>query len=222
MFFTGWCQQSENMAKMKLFIHRNRVGHHSLHFLKSLLILLAIVFSMVAVIGNQSMSMAAEDVVIAVGKGFKLTQGDVDKVRAYYDKTAIRTTDDEYVEGAFKIKIVAHEAMARQLDKELNIPPAELDKVESWLKLSELCYKQILEEYPVSDLVIESYYRAFPERFIEEGGSVDPVQKPLDAETRKKIRNIIVSASNDAVLSETIENLKKKYDVQFFKKQGNG
>jgi hypothetical protein len=177
---------------------------------------------MAAVIGGHAVSMAAEDVVIAAGKGFNLTQRDVDNVRAYYDKTAIRTTDDEYVEGAFKIKIVAHEAMVRHLDKELNIPPEELDKVESWLKLSELCYKKILEEYPVSELVIESYYRAFPERFVPEGESVDQVQKPLDVETRKKIRDIIISATNDVVLSETIEKLKKKYDVQFFKIQGNG
>lgn len=177
-----------------------------------------IIFSMVAVLGNLSVSMAAEDTLIAEGKGFRLTQGDVNKVIDYYEKVGIRTTGEESVEGTFKIKIVAHEAMVRHLDKELNIPPEEIDTVESWLKLSELCYKKILEEYPISDLVIESYYRAFPERFIEEGESVDPIQKPMDPETRKKIRDIVVSAKNDAILSEITDQLKKKYDVKFLKR----
>jgi len=165
-----------------------------------------------------SMSIAADDTVLAEGNGFMLTQRDVDKVREYYEKTPVRTTSDEYIQGAFKIKIVAHEAMVRHLDKELDIEPDEMDTVETWLKLAELCYNKIRDEYPVSDLVIESYYRSFPERFKEEGcAGVGQEQKPLDADTRKKIHDIIVVAKNDTMLTETIEFLTKKYVVQFIK-----
>ena len=165
----------------------------------------------------------SDGVVIAEGNGFRLTEADVVKVKAYYDKTPIRTTEAEYAQVAFKLKIFAHDAMVRQLDKELEIPPEEIDTVESWVKLAGVCYKKNMEEYPVSELAIESYYRAFPERFKgNEQSDSGFDQKALDSETRKKVRYVIVNAKDaSVVLSEAIDLLKIKYSIRFVGKTGD-
>lgn len=159
----------------------------------------------------------SDGVVIAEGNGFRLTEADVVKVKAYYDKTPIRTTEAEYVQVAFKLKIFAHDAMVRQLDKELEIPPEEIDTAESWVKLANVCYNKNMEEYAVSELAIESYYRAFPERFkgTEQSDSGFD-QKALDPETRNKVRYVIINAKNASViLSEAVDLLKIKYSIRF-------
>lgn len=161
--------------------------------------------------------------VIAEGNGFKLTEADVAKVKAYYDKTPIRTTEAEYVQVAFKLKIFAHDAMVRHLDKELEIPPEGVDTVESWVKLAGVCYKKNMEEYPVSELAIESYYRAFPERFKgNEQSNSGFDQKALDAETRNKVRYVIINAKDaSALLSDAADLLKIKYGIRFAGKTGD-
>jgi hypothetical protein len=192
-------------------------GFSLLPFWKILALLVFLSYS-VAAPGKWSISQASEsdDVVVAEGTGFKLTEGDVNKVKAYYDKTPIRTTEAEYHQAAFKIKLFAHDAVFRQLDKGLDISPEEVDTVESWMKLADVCYKKVVEEYPVSDLAIESYYRAFPERFKDKDEADSGTdQKTIDAETRKRIRDTIINAKSIAILSDTIHLLINKYGIKF-------
>jgi hypothetical protein len=40
-------------------------------------------------------------------------------------------------------------------------------------------------------------------------------QKPLDDGIKKQVRSAIASAKNNAIFSEALENLKKKYHVKF-------
>lgn len=172
----------------------------------------------IAVVTNfVSVCNASEDVIIAEGNGFTLTAADVDKVKAYYDKTPIRAMEAEYHQVSFKIKIFAYEAVERHLDQGLNIPQEETDTVDAWLKLADAYYKKVIEEYPVSDLSIVSYYRAFPERFRNDGDdTADVNQKPLDAESSKRVRSIIIEAKKQTILIETLNHLKEKYKIRFY------
>jgi hypothetical protein len=167
--------------------------------------------------------MASDDPIIASGDGFELTESDVNRFREYFDKTSIRTTPAEYRKGALKIKLFAHEAAALNLDKGWDPPAVDRNAIEYWMKLSEAYIKQVMESYPVSDLAIESYYRAFPERFeTKTESSAGSMKGVPDLEDQKKIRIAIVNAQKKHILSGAEAKLIEKYHVKMLEEKGDG
>jgi len=159
---------------------------------------------------------SADDALVASGKGFELTDKDVERVQEYYNETSVRTTSDEYRKGALKIKLFAHEALALGLYKEWNVPDEDKFSVDYWIKLSEAYMKHLMELYPVSEPAIVSYYRAFPERFEINGEAPSELQDGIpNADNKKKIRIAIINAQKSRILSEAEDKLKVKYDIKF-------
>ncbi len=183
-------------------------------------------FSVVFWISMMSMGCCAGsdgEVIIAVGDGFELTQDDVALLREYYEKTSVRTTEDEYKKAALKIKLFAKEATVLGLDKDVEVPSVGKQSVEFQLKLQAFYIKHVMESYPVSDLAIESYYRTFQERFATDAEPTLGMSiAPMDAEIKKKVRAVIVDAQKKRILSEAEDRLKIRYRVKVIEKQGEG
>lgn len=185
-----------------------------------------LVFSVVFWMSMMTMAYCAESdgvVIIAVGDGFELTQDDVALLREYYEKTPVRTTEEEYKKAALKIKLFVREATVLELDKDVEVPSMGKRSAEFQLKLQALYIKHIMESYPVSDLAIESYYRSFQERFATDAEpTLGMTIAPMDADVKKKIRAVIVDAQKKRILSEAEDRLKVKYRVKIIERQGEG
>lgn len=163
------------------------------------------------------MCISADNDVLAVGDEFELTQKDVEAIKNFYEKTNIRTTDQEYQKTTLRVKLFAKESVVLGLDKEISILPDEKDSAIFLLKLQSAYIKHVLGSYPVSDVVIESYYRTFPYRFTT-GPDAKPVSKdspvPINSEIKIKAREIIIDAIRKRIESEAEEKLKEKYHVK--------
>ena len=73
-----------------------------------------------------------------------------------------------------------------------------------------------MDDFPMKDVVIESYYWAHPEKFREKNDSRKEaeISAPLNAETRKTIRQIIVSSKAIKIQKEAFERLMQNYHVK--------
>jgi hypothetical protein len=169
----------------------------------------------VVCIFSTEMSMAddkkTDDKPIAVADSFTLTQKDADEIRAYYDKGAFRTTEKEYRKVALRIRLFAEEAVALGLDK-LSPDKKGDDVFKERMRLAGVYSTKLMEEYPVNDLVIESYYYAHPERLKKSVGDTEIM--PLNDVVKKDIRLIVLKAKAKTIQDADIERLKKKYHVR--------
>jgi len=192
--------------------------HHKLMYVFILMVMPIIVLFTSDVVG-----MSSDVEVLAVGDGFELTQNDVEAIKIFYEKTHIRTTDKEYQKTTLRIKLFAKEATALGLNQEIDVPPEGKDSTVYLLKLQSVYTKHVLESYPVSDVVIESYYRTFPYRF-RTGPDEKPVSKespvPMNSEIKKMAREFVVEAIKKRIESEAEEKLKEKYHVKLTGLQG--
>ncbi len=152
------------------------------------------------------------------GNGFCLTEHDVQMVKEYYSKSPIRVKEAEFHRVALKLKLFAHEAVVEHLDKGIAVPSQGVVSAEYWGELANAYYKSVVDSYPISDLDIESYVRAFPWRFEKDADRVSGASTPvpvLTPELKQKVRYIIISAKSERIISETEDRLKKKYDIQW-------
>lgn len=147
---------------------------------------------------------------VAVGDGFEVTQGEVEELISYTKLASFRSTEEQHIMAAVRIKVFAEEAKALGLDQAVETGEKEKDtEVEKTfgeqIKLSKRYIVKVLQDYPVSDLVIESYYRSHP----------DTIQEPLDEALKKRIRHKIVIAKRKAIIDRCFERLREKYHVRF-------
>jgi len=154
--------------------------------------------------------LADDNTPVAVGDGFEVTQGDVEELISYTKLASFRSTEKQHIIAAVRIKVFAEEAKALGLGQAGEIGEKEKDAEAEktfgeQIKLSKRYIVKILQDYPVSDLVIESYYRGHP----------DTIQEPLDEALKKRIRQKIVIAKRKAIIDQCFERLKEKYHVRF-------
>jgi hypothetical protein len=144
---------------------------------------------------------------VAVGDGFEVTRGDVEELISYTKLASFRSTEKQHIMAAVRIKVFAEEAKALGLgqagEKEKD---TEGEKTfGEQIKLSKRYIVKVLQDYPLSDLVIESYYRSHP----------DTMQESLDEALKKRIRQKIVIAKRKGIIDRCFERLKEKYHVRF-------
>ncbi len=176
-----------------------------------------------------SPSVAAEKAdpgnVVATGDGIRVTRDDVQAMRAYFEqRTPFRTTDQEYARYTVQVRLFAEEAIRMKMDEGMEIDENNLT-VEDLLTLSQRYMKHVFDQYPVDERVLESYYRAFPEKFLKEDVPLSPAQAQKETlspdqmvpyeEARDRIRKIILSGKQKQIVSETFQKLSEKYRVRF-------
>lgn len=174
---------------------------------------------------------AAEEIV-AVGDGFKVTMDYVKKLEERMGNESASVTftssEEEHRKAAIKIRVFAEEAKALGLDKlEKEKIRAESkdktwnineDSVEWHMTLAWRYNTKLMKEYHLDDVVMESYYRANQEKFVDkESGEL----LPLDENLKEDIRKWIVLAKKTRIANTAFENLKEKYHVRICE-QGTG
>ena len=141
---------------------------------------------------------------VAVGDGFEITQEDVTALGGYFIKGGIRSTEANYLNAALRYKVFSLEAEALKLDPSGDKTEGKESRIEKWVRLSRLYLTKVLEEYPIDDIVIESYYRAYPKEF----------DYPLDDVVKNMIRKKIVFVKKREISRKLFEELKVKYHVR--------
>jgi len=82
-------------------------------------------------------------------------------------------------------------------------------------RLFDLYINKVIADYPVREVVIESYYRAYPDKFREGEKSKRAGElKPLNPEVKKQIRRVIVNRKTKQIVEDAFVGLKKKYHVR--------
>ena len=168
------------------------------------------VLAAVVIVSAGSVLANDTDTPVAVGDGFEVTQGEVEELISYTKLASFRSTEEQHIMAAVRIKVFAEEAKALGLDQAVETGEKEKDtEVENTfgeqIKLSKRYIVKVLQDYSVSNLVIESYYRSHP----------DTIQEPLDEALKKRIRHKIVIAKRKAIIDQCFERLREKYHVRF-------
>jgi len=153
-----------------------------------------------------NMSVEPDYTPIAKGDGFVLTQNEVNEYRNFVEtKTNERTVEKEYRRVALMVRLFAEEGKAIGID-----PKESGDTFDSRAKLCNLYAEKVIKDYKPDDLVIESYYFGNPDKFKTESGSV----KPLNDDTKKEIREIVIKVNSKKIHNKAVEQLKQKYHVR--------
>jgi hypothetical protein len=148
--------------------------------------------------------------VIARGEGFQITQNDILALQRYFETRNMFTTEAEYRKFALKLKLFSMEAKALKLDKSDAAGSDKADSIEQQERLYNLYVAKLQRDYPLADSVIESYYRANPEKF---------KNHPLDETLGEQIRRVIVKAKRPQLETKRLNLLRFKYHVQEYNPQ---
>ena len=137
-------------------------------------------------------------------------------MQAIQRKATPRLSDKQCLNIALRMRLFAAEAEKMGLSKDAAPGKQEAMTVARMKALSDLYTAKLLDGYPLKDVVIESYYWAHPEKFREKNETKDGAGnlKPMDAETKKVIRRIILSSKAIEIEKEAFERLMKNYHVK--------
>ncbi len=172
-----------------------------------------------------------EDRVVARGKDFVMTQDFVRAIENYYAKQGHYTRWEFLVDASLRVKLFANEELSiisAQLPDDMEYGP---DYASRMVKLSEDYIFRLISAHPVDDRTVLSYYRSYPEKFLENGQSprtpfqVTRIDEPLDPdkiaplsdELAGLIRLRIGANNRREIVNEELERLKEKYGVEIVK-----
>ena len=148
---------------------------------------------------------------VAVGEGFQVTEQDVRELQEFTEsQTPFKTEEIQYRKGALKLRLFAEEARAQGLDSK-DAGEEDLLTVERMVGLMRLYLAKVMAEYPLDDLVFESYYRAHP----------DEMEGPLDDAVKQEIRRKIMEKKMPLLIAQHYELLKLKYDARLCGAEGD-
>ncbi len=172
-------------------------------------------------------SQEAEDKeLVASAQDLELTRDEVREIRSFLEEnTPFRTSQEEYIKYALQMKLFAREALQQGLAGEEWSEHEPRNPKELYI-FSDVYLEHILEQQKLDEAVIESYYHAFPERFLkdeddpevqerldERGYIPDEWLKPLE-EVRSEIRNRVLRSRLQEIREQAFQDLKKKYEAR--------
>jgi hypothetical protein len=162
-----------------------------------------------------------EDVPVAVGDGFRVTEKDVREVVAYFEKGTYRLPEKTYRKNAVMLNLFALEAMNLKLDEADGEEMVLDDSFESRFKLGSLYTQKLMDEYIIPDNVIESYYLAHPDLYGKFNNEKQIYEMPpMSEDVRKQIREKVLTSKKMAIQDKGYEDLIKKYRVRFCDAEG--
>lgn len=168
----------------------------------------------------------AGDVVVATGDGFVVYSRDIDVLKDVYGTTGFETSSKEYTDAMLKIRLFVKESLALKLGGPLVADDSgalsvqtemTVDILQGLLQMYSLYVSYVYDRYPVSDVAIESYYLAFPEKTTRSGEVlVNDFFRPdtLDEEMKKMIRARLIQNRKPGLLADEFKRLSEKYHVK--------
>jgi len=173
---------------------------------------------LMGIVGMMLVTVAfAEGGIVAEGDGFVISQQDIADIQAYFSERGFESNEREYVSGALKLFLFAEEAAADGLAAKPDASLSGKEKVERLYKLHKLYANHLIESYPLSKEAIESYFLAYPEKFVNSESLFDEDRKQVyaqDTEKKEWIRNKILAAKKSRLLENEFQRLKEKYHVK--------
>lgn len=163
----------------------------------------------------------ADDKLVAVGDGFKISQKHLKSIMEFSEKEDFGSTDQEHKNAIVRLFCFAYEAKQLGLDKNPDAKKIEEEPIGRLFVLQKLYMDMVIETYPVSDLAIESYYWAHPQYF--DAKKDDPINVelvPLTPELKKKIKMKIAEGKRAEMTFRMSDELKQKYHVVFCDTEG--
>ncbi len=159
---------------------------------------------------SQSGAWAApeEEVLVARGNGFVLTQTDLRIFKSIVESGKFRATDENHKKSAIRTWLFAAEGESLGLGPGVEPggeKPDPKEKVLGKIQTSMRYIKKVLREYPISEDAILAYYRAHPGR---------PGYETLDEELMTKIRYRIAAVKKMEIMTREIGPLKEKYKFE--------
>ena len=170
----------------------------------------ALILFVIAGLASARQVFSGEVKVVARGDGFQITQDDIIALQRYFETRNMFTTEAEYRRFALKLKLFSMEAKALRLNKPEAGSDAQVQTVEQQERLYNLYVGKLLRVYPLADDVIESYYRANPEKFKD---------RLLDEILSEQIRKVIMEAKRPWLETKRVNLLRFKYHVQEYNSQ---
>lgn len=153
--------------------------------------------------------------VIAEGDGFSLT---LKQFNGY--RSAIAPDDKPYdkkelLAAIFRYELLSREYFNKQKETGVEPTPEASRTIEIKVHAAKKYTQEILDNYVLSDDVITSYYRSYPEKF-RTGNATGTVAGllPLDDGLKNEIRFIIVEKKKNTIIAEMVQNLILKYNIK--------
>ena len=153
------------------------------------------------------------DAVVVKGEGFHITVQDVQDLRSFFADRSFYTTDQEYIKGAIRLRLFTQEAIAMKLVPEESEINLKSPSIEDQMHMSQIYMEKVLNEYPISSTVIESYYRSYPDKFRDERDAESDNIRPLDILVSEEIVRHIRGVKKADISAEKMHELMKKYNV---------
>lgn len=165
---------------------------------------------------------AEKTTVLARGDGFVVTSEDIDAQKSYFKERGFESNDREHLNVAIKMRVFALEAKKLGLiayDFEASGPSAK-EMVDRYNKAANIYMDHVMANFPISDAAIETYYLAYPEKFLK---NRDPKNQiafvtpddvyPLDEKLKQEIRDHLIQFRRPEIMENEFIRLKKAYHV---------
>ncbi len=181
------------------------------------LILVIVVFAVMITARGYALE-NPEEAIVAAGEDFVFTQKDLDAYGAFFASQKSTMSREEIARTALKFELLCREYRKNSKGQSGVESMGENSegvaaKIRDGIKYT----PKVLDDFKISNVVIESYYRSNPEKF-SSGEAPDGTitVKPLDDELKNEIRFIIIEAKKDAIVKEFIDSLISKYHIKIF------
>jgi len=156
---------------------------------------------------------------IARGDGFVVTEEDIANLQAKFPAGSAKSqalNKTFYYTRALMMRLFAEEARAQGLggpDIKAKGPLSFEDQETLYAAYRD----KLLSDTVVDDIIIESYYRAYPERFRVDPSKTteDPEIRPFDEDVKKEVWEYIITRKEQRIETEEFERLKGKYNARF-------
>ncbi len=154
------------------------------------------------------------ETLLAIGDGVKVTASDMEEMRTHFESNRIFLKPEKYQVAALEMKLYAKEASELNLDSSVTYDKSQ-DDFEREKNLATIYLDHLIQTYPLEELIIESYYRAHPQKFEQWNESAQAYEaKPIDDEVRQKIREIILAPKKRKIQQDEYQRLVEKYNVR--------
>ena len=171
-----------------------------------------------------------KDKVVAKGGDFVMTEGFVRAFQEYYAQRGHTTTREFLVDAALRDKLFAHQEMdLADTEQPVMFEKYSQEYIGQVVDLSENYVFRLLNNYPVDDKVVLSYYRSYPEKFYQNGNqdsrspfSIPRIEQPmdqdklfpLDDQLGKLISLRVAASKRQEIVSREIQRLKEKLEIK--------
>jgi hypothetical protein len=155
----------------------------------------------------------ADSKIVAAGDGFVLTQESVDAYAAFFESQKKGWPQNRVVDLALKYELLSREY---RNNTDAQVFAGGSEDVALQIAGGNKYIQQILSDWVVPHAVIESFYRANPEKYgtgrTEPDGRI--IVKPLDETLTDEIRFMIIESKKEIIIKEFVDSLIRKYNIK--------